>query len=55
MDNSKYYGGRDIYGRLLPVDTAVGQLEPESIILLDDIDSEYCALIETLDRKDGTA
>lgn len=50
MDN-KYYGGRDITGRLLPVDTAIGLLRPEAIILIDDIEGEYDTLIEALGRK----
>ncbi len=49
--SDKYYGGRDITGRLLPRDYPEGwQAGPETIVWID-IESEYNALIEALDGK----
>ena len=51
MDNSKYYGGRDIHGRLITTEETVSLFQPESILIIDDIESEYRALIKALDGK----
>ena len=45
--NSKYYGGRDITGKLLPADW---RIEPDAIVLID-IEGEHTALIKALDGK----
>ncbi len=52
MENSKYYGGRDISGRLITEDESIGLLEPVSILIIDNIEDEYKALVEELDGKD---
>lgn len=50
MDNSKYYGGRDVYGKLITLDEAISLVQPEAIVLID-IESEYNVLIEALDGE----
>ena len=51
MENSKYYGGRDIYGRLLKTDLAANIPGAENTLIINDIESEYNALIEALDGE----
>lgn len=55
MGNSRFYGDRDITGRLITWDGAMSQFNPEAVQIIDYIEDEYKALIEALDRKEVTA